>query len=260
MMQSLTARLLLAVSLLLLVFFSLTIFLLDISFRNAAERAIRDRWKCSLIVLLAAAEVDDDGSPVMPDTLPEALPESRVGPVRRDPDAWRERLWRSPSLVGRDARRRCAPSAAAPISNAQFTHDGASHLCDQHAGGLPISRRRTRALVFTVAESLTPVPGRGAQRFRRQSSGGVRGAHHRAARCPGLPSYARLLRLPSCAVSSEIVEIEEGARAELGGGYPTELRGVARKPSMPHSGERARLSDTRQTLGNLAHSLKTPPR
>ena len=52
-MASLSARLLLAVSLLLVVFFGATIVVLDLVFANAAERAIRDRLDVQLIVLLA---------------------------------------------------------------------------------------------------------------------------------------------------------------------------------------------------------------
>jgi two-component system sensor histidine kinase PhoQ len=102
-MRSLSARLLLAVSLLLLVFFGITIFLLDVSFRTAAERAIHDRLEVQLIVLLAAAEVDDSGHLTMPEALPEARfsnPESGLFGLITTPAG--ERLWRSPSLVGRN--------------------------------------------------------------------------------------------------------------------------------------------------------------
>src|SRR6202012_5740367 len=50
-----------------------------------------------------------------------------------------------------------------------------------------------------------------------------------------------------------------GGRSEgLGEGYPRELSGVARNLNTLLVGERKRVARYRDTLGNLAHSLKTP--
>jgi two-component system sensor histidine kinase PhoQ len=56
----------------------------------------------------------------------------------------------------------------------------------------------------------------------------------------------------------EIHEVEEGRRERLGGGYPRELAGVAGNLNALLIGERKRVARYRDTLGNLAHSLKTP--
>jgi two-component system sensor histidine kinase PhoQ len=56
----------------------------------------------------------------------------------------------------------------------------------------------------------------------------------------------------------EIHEVEEGRCEALGGGYPRELSGVATNLNALLSGERKRVARYRDTLGNLAHSLKTP--
>ncbi|MBV8974799.1 MAG: GHKL domain-containing protein, partial [Sinobacteraceae bacterium] len=56
----------------------------------------------------------------------------------------------------------------------------------------------------------------------------------------------------------EIHEVEEGRRERLGGGYPRELAGVAGNLNALLIGERKRVARYRNTLGNLAHSLKTP--
>ena len=55
-MSSLSARLLLSVSLLLLIFFGATIVVLDIAFREAGEQAQEDILDGQLMALLAAAE------------------------------------------------------------------------------------------------------------------------------------------------------------------------------------------------------------
>jgi two-component system sensor histidine kinase PhoQ len=56
----------------------------------------------------------------------------------------------------------------------------------------------------------------------------------------------------------EIHEVEEGTSVQLGGGYPRELSGVAGNLNALLVGERTRVQRYRDTLGNLAHSLKTP--
>ena len=56
----------------------------------------------------------------------------------------------------------------------------------------------------------------------------------------------------------EIHEVEEGRSETLSSGYPRELSGVATNLNALLVGERKRVSRYRDTLGNLAHSLKTP--
>ncbi len=56
----------------------------------------------------------------------------------------------------------------------------------------------------------------------------------------------------------EIVDIEAGRRESLGAGWPRELAGVTGNLNALLVGERKRLERYRTTLGNLAHSLKTP--
>jgi two-component system sensor histidine kinase PhoQ len=56
----------------------------------------------------------------------------------------------------------------------------------------------------------------------------------------------------------EIHAVEEGRSETLGAGYPRELSGVASNLNTLLVGERKRVARYRHTLGNLAHSLKTP--
>jgi two-component system sensor histidine kinase PhoQ len=59
-------------------------------------------------------------------------------------------------------------------------------------------------------------------------------------------------------IEEEIHDIEGGQRAALSDYFPTELRGVARNLNLLIGSERGRAERYRQTLDNLAHSLKTP--
>src|SRR5262245_1873203 len=59
-------------------------------------------------------------------------------------------------------------------------------------------------------------------------------------------------------VEREIEAIEAGDRQELTNGYPRELAGITANMNAFLRSERERLTRYRNTLGNLAHSLKTP--
>jgi two-component system sensor histidine kinase PhoQ len=59
-------------------------------------------------------------------------------------------------------------------------------------------------------------------------------------------------------IEAEIREIEAGSRDSLGLKLPRELSGLAANLNALLTGERRRAERYRNTLGNLAHSLKTP--
>jgi two-component system sensor histidine kinase PhoQ len=76
-----------------------------------------------------------------------------------------------------------------------------------------------------------------------------------------LVSLAALLRrvlAPLRRLEREIHQVEEGRSETLGSGYPRELSGVALHLNALLVGERKRVARYRDTLGNLAHGLKTP--
>ena len=76
-----------------------------------------------------------------------------------------------------------------------------------------------------------------------------------------LVTLAALLRwvlAPLRRMEREIHAVEEGRSEILGSGYPRELAGVAGNLNALLVGERKRVARYRDTLGNLAHSLKTP--
>ena len=70
-MSSLSARLLVSLSILLLFFFGATIVVLDVAFRHAGEQAQQDILDGHLMAMLAAAEPTEDGVLAMPPDMPE---------------------------------------------------------------------------------------------------------------------------------------------------------------------------------------------
>ena len=97
-MNSLSSRLLISVSVLLLLFFGATIAVLDTAFTEAGEQARRDILDGHLVALLAAAEPGDDDELA----LPARMREPRFGRIGsglygelRDMDGavlWRSRV------------------------------------------------------------------------------------------------------------------------------------------------------------------------
>jgi two-component system sensor histidine kinase PhoQ len=73
-----------------------------------------------------------------------------------------------------------------------------------------------------------------------------------------LALLVRWLSQPVRRLEREIKEVEAGTREKLGEAWPIELAAVTGNLNALLDGERTRIRRYRDTLGNLAHSLKTP--
>ncbi|HTE40980.1 MAG TPA: ATP-binding protein, partial [Steroidobacteraceae bacterium] len=94
------------------------------------------------------------------------------------------------------------------------------------------------------------------QRFRQQLIGGFSALM--VFLLGALAILFRWVLKPVRQVEHEIGEIEAGRAQEFGGRYPRELVGITANMNALIQSERERLARYRNTLGNLAHSLKTP--
>ena len=74
----------------------------------------------------------------------------------------------------------------------------------------------------------------------------------------GLAIALRVALKPLRQLEREIADVEAGRRELLGTAWPREIAGVTGNLNALLTGERKRLERYRATLGNLAHSLKTP--
>jgi len=255
-MSSLSARLLISVSVLLMFFFGVTIVVLDTAFRSAAEQAQADILDGHLMAILAAAEPTDRGVLALPPDLQEPrfgnIESGLYAELRDDAGAI---VWRSRSALGIEI-----PTGAQPQSGVrQFLNetlaDGTPLLMLSLAVQWEFPDGELRPFVFKVAESLDSFNAQIAQ-FRRQLFGWFA-----AVALIMLFSISVLLRRllrPLRQIENEIGEVEEGKRSSLSDEFPTELTGVARNMNVLIDSERARSDRYRVTLDNLAHSLKTP--
>lgn len=255
-MSSLSARLLISVSILLLIFFGATIVVLDFAFRLAGEQARQDILDGHLMSLLAAAEPTDEGTLGMPPDLPESrfgnVESGLYAEIRGEQGAI---VWQSRSSLGLDIPAGVTPQGGDQIFAEVFLDDGTPLLTYSIAVYWEFPDGDLRPFVFKVAESLDSFNAQ-LTKFRQQLFGWF-GAIALIMLLSISILMRRLLR-PLRQVETEISEIESGDRAALSDSYPTELQGVARNMNLLIENERARAERYRVTLDNLAHSLKTP--
>ena len=255
-MSSLSSRLLLAVSLLLLVFFGATIVVLDSAFREAGEQAERDILDGQLITLLAAADPNEAGELVMPLVMPEprlgAIGSGLYAELRENGDST---VWRSDSSLGLDIPFGAPPPSGPPVFSYLTLDDGTPLMSMAISVDWELANGDLRPYSFYVAESLDSFNAQLAA-FRRQLF-----SWFAAVALIMLLSISLVMRYvlsPLRQIEDEISEIEDGRRESLTEGLPTELDRVARNMNLLIGSERGRSERYRQTLDNLAHSLKTP--
>lgn len=257
---SLSGRLLGGLFLLLILFFGVTVFALDSLFHRLTDQALQDRLEGQLVALIAASDPDATGN-VHPDA---PLAEPRFETPGSDlygliQDQQGRVIWHSRSAgTVRDLARSVPPSGPSPTGKRRFERSSADGLeweKVQLTVAWELAADSHRQFTFTVAENL--------QSYRAQL---------RLFRVQLLGWFGTLTLLLLIAVSvllrtalqplrrleTEIGAIEQGERSALSEGYPRELAGVSKNLNALLDSERDRAERYRQTLGNLAHELKTP--
>lgn len=255
-MSSLSARLLVSVSLLLLFFFGVTILVLDIAFREAGEQAQEDILDGHLMSLLAAAEPDIYGELQLPPDLPEprfgGLESGLYGALRDDSGT---AVWKSRSALGLDLQYGPQPGTGSHHFSRLSLPNGTPLMALSLGVEWELPSGELKPYTFNVAESLDSYYAQ-LSRFRRQLFGWFG-----AVALIMLFSISVLMRgllRPLRQIEEEISDVEEGKRQQLSEGFPSELQGVASNMNLLIGSERARAERYRNTLDNLAHSLKTP--
>lgn len=258
MKSSLSARLLVSVSILLLLFFGATIVVLDTAFRKTAEKAQEDILDGQLMALLAAAEPNAAGELEMPVDLPEArLNAIGSGLYAELRGVNGLRLWQSQSALGINLPDDLAatPTYGEAVYEERLVDGGVSLMTLTLAVEWELADGTLSPYVFVVAESLDSLNAQ-ISRFRGQLFTWF--AAVAAFMLLSIGFVMRRLLRPLRQIEREIEEIESGERGQLSGGLPTELTGVARNMNTLIGNERKRAERYRHTLDNLAHSLKTP--
>jgi len=252
MSMSLSRRLLLAASIVLVAFLGLTGLVLERAFRHNAEQAEFDRLQGKVIALVAALEQNDAGNVYLANALAESrffTPDSGLyGQAVRNDGADN---WYSPSLSEQQLQ-------VKPLARGQQRQ-----VQGRLQSGMPVFvyslgiswAEDTPVYTFSVAEQ--------QQTFDQQL------ADFRQLLWGWLVAVALLLLLvqgtilrwglaPLRRVATELVQIKSGRQQGLQYDYPSELRGLTDNLNSLLETQRRQMQRYRETLGDLAHSLKTP--
>lgn len=250
---SLAARLALASALLLPLFLGATGWFLERSHRLSLEAAQAERLELQLLNLLAQAEFD--AVLEMPvDLLEPRLAQPGSGFYALISDASGSLLWSSRSALGLDLGTiQLAMPPLRPGGSASARINGLLRVSLQVLWETPSGA--DVPLRFTVLETTAPIEADLAQ-YRRSLLLWLGGSALALLACQ-LLILGWGLR-PLRALAADIAQLEAGETALLQRPYPREVQVLTRNLNTLLLGEQQRRERVRRTLGDLAHSLKTP--
>ncbi|MGR8979709.1 MAG: ATP-binding protein [Gammaproteobacteria bacterium] len=249
--KSLSFRLLAAEGVVLAAFFALVAVVLERSFLESAEEALKERLKVQVYSLLSAAELDNSGRLTISPNLPEprfANPGSGLyGFIMQG----KKLVWRSPSAIGLDviSHPDLSPGSYAFVLEKRNRYAFHYHVIWQNVAGVE------RDYIFTVAEDGDFVKNQ-VMRFNATLRFWLF-----IIAIVLIIIQLTVLRMslkPLRIIVKDLEAIEKGKKTRLDGYYATELQGLASNLNALISSERAHLERYRNTLADLAHSLKTP--
>jgi two-component system sensor histidine kinase PhoQ len=252
-LDSLAGRLLLASALLLPLFLGATGLYLDRSQRLNIEAAVAERLQLQILTLLAEAEFDQTLR--LPQQLLEARfnrPESGLYALVTDSDG--QVLWSSLSAPPVDLVGHPLGLSKLGIGGRDFARRDAIfqysyQVVWETEEGLAVP------LLFTVRETVDQADTLLGV-YRRSLIVWLGGSALLLFACQTLILFWGLRPLRLLAV--DISDIESGASDELGDAYPREILAVTNSLNTLLVSEKKRRERARDTLSDLAHSLKTP--
>lgn len=253
--RSINSRLLLSLTLFVVLSLGLSGYALDRAFRSSVETALEEKLKAHFYALLADTN-DEQGQLVMPDQLQDPLfnrIESGLYAVINDAEG--HELWRSPSAITLTS----LPTLQAQTGRFQLTR--------------PADRQQDSlfALSYGIIWELESGAERQYHIHLLQSAKPVIAeiANFRTVLWRWFSAIAIVLLLiqgsimrwglrPLRQLAGELQAIETGQQEQLTGDYPSELKNVTHNLNLLIDNERRQRQRYRDTLADLAHSLKTP--
>jgi two-component system sensor histidine kinase PhoQ len=250
---SLQRRLLVTLAVLLLVAAAVSAWSLDGLYREQGRRAREALLDAQVIALISSADIGDDGRLV-----PRNLAEPRLatpGSGLYAEIVGSRGSWRSPSALGSGLNLGAQPVAGERLLEYALLADGTRVAGLSFGVRWQLEDGSSRDFVIRAAESLEPWYDELARVRAWLVAGSLLLALLLLA---GLAIALRIALKPLRQLERDIVDVEAGRRELLGTVWPRELAGVTGNLNALLAGERKRLERYRATLGNLAHSLKTP--
>lgn len=254
-MRSIHSRLLIASFLVLAGFLGITGFALDRAFQDSVATAAQEKLQSRVYALLAAADTDERGGLLLPEHLPERrLSEPDSGLYGMVTASNGELFWQSASLLGRSLEK---PVEQLPGERSFhiLKHKNVQLFVLAYGVAWEDDAGVEQAYTFVIAEDMAPTRAELA-RFRQSLWRWLGGLAIVLLLAQGWTLRWGLYPLRGVAV--DLQNIQQGTTDELQGDYPRELQGLT-------SGLNALLAHAssvqqryRNSLDDLAHSLKTP--
>lgn len=250
--SSLSLRLLISAGFILTAFFALVAFVLEQGFRESAEQALKEKLQIHIYSLLSVAELTDRGELKMPETLREPRFSNPSSGLYASINLTNNFLiWRSLSAVGVEL----STSELLKPGDMVFAKSPEGRFALHYAVIWENKAGLEQYYIFTVAEDELFISNQ-VERFRLT----LRTWLFFIGILLVLVQFfvLRWVLKPLRVIGSDLEAIEMGEKVRLDGQYPVELTGLAGSLNALISSERAHLERYRNTLADLAHSLKTP--
>jgi len=250
MSLSLHVRLLSSATIVLTAFFGLTGLALNKAFYTSSEAAFKEGLQSHVYTLLAAAELNEDDSLQLPDELPEPkLSQPGSGLYAVVVDNKKNILWRSRSTLGSQFDLPKPPA----IGKRSYNHTQNMLVIAFTTSWETASKENV--YTFYIAESLLPFKKQ-IKSFQQVLWFWLGGAAILLLAVQG--TILRWSLNPLRQVAHDLTDIEAGKVKNLSGDYPVELRGLTNNLNQLIASAQANLLRYRNSLGDVAHSLKTP--
>ncbi|MDT8384248.1 MAG: ATP-binding protein [Gammaproteobacteria bacterium] len=255
-MLSLNLRVLIAASAILSSFFGLAGFTLDRVYRSTLEQSMEEQLQGHVYALIATAGLDEKGLMQMPATVPDARfsdPGSGLyAQVISNSGRW---MWTSESMKGMDIP--FTDRLARTEHTRSIITDDAGRQLYLFSYGVEWSDANDprQAFTFNVARDMTDFNARLTE-FRRSLWGWLGGVALLLLAVQG--TILRWGLSPLKHAAEELSAIAAGRQTRLQEQYPLELRTLTGNINTLLSQQQEHLERYRHTLGDLAHSLKTP--
>lgn len=260
-MSSLKARLLISLTIVLVLFFGVTGVTLERAFSNSTKSSLHDRLQGYAGVLIALSEQSDEGVARLIDALPEErFSHSDSGLYARFVSNDGQHGWYSTSMAGRDIPFRSGLSSG-NTSFERFDMKAVDSAEDVYAFSIGVTwgtdsdSDTLLGYTFSVAEASADTDERIAD-FRRILWGWLGAVSLILLAVQGSVLHWSLA--PLRRTEKDLDAIKSGDKASLVGAYPKELLGLTENINSLIHGNHERLLRYRNTLDDLAHSLKTP--
>jgi len=254
MTASIHSRILISALIILILFMGLTGVVLDKAFRNSVENSQRENLRTQIYTLLATAELDENNQL----QLPEEITEPRLNIAESSLHARivtinKELVWQSKSMLNTTLP---LPSRIKTgdfsFSNHKIKQDYFTLL---NFSTLWVTDKGEQAYVFQVAEN-TKVLNSQIAAFRKNLWVWL----------AGVSIILIIIQMfilgwglkPLRRVADDLLKIEKGTEQHLSGHYPKEIYSLSKNLNQLIDSSQQQLTRYRDSLGNMAHSLKTP--